>query len=479
MSDMNEMGDMGDMGDMSQQVEPPQPPPGLGAMPGALTAREARALAEEAYIFGYPLVLMDVSREVMTATPHPSEQGAPVNQFAHMRAFPDPSFTDVISPDVDTLHSSAWLDVSREPVVLSLPDMGDRYYMVPMLDGWTDVFTSPGTRTTGSSAANYVITWREWRGTLPAGMRMVTAPTAMVWIIGRIRTSGKTSGANDYPAVRTLQDRFRLTPLSKWGKPYTPSQNVPVAANVNRWDAPVDQVARMDAMTFFSRLNTLLVTNPPKATDAPVMELIARIGVEPGVGVDHARLDEAIASAVNAGMEAARAKIAESARTMGDTPVNGWLIMTGLGRYGTDYLKRAVVALIGLGANLPEDAIYPHATMDSDGQPLTGQRRYTLHFDAGKLPPVNGFWSLTMYNERQFLVENPINRYSIGDRDPLRYNADGSLDLYIQHDSPGGEREANWLPAPEGAFNIIMRLYWPQPAVLEGEWAPPPIQRVE
>ncbi len=465
---------MSDMSDMSQRVELPQPPPPVAPL-AALPIAEARDLAEEAYIFGYPLVLMDVTREVMTAAPRAGEQRAPVNQFAHMRTFPDPSFTDVVSPNADTLYSSAWLDVSREPIVLSLPDMSDRYYMVQMLDGWTNVFAAPGTRTTGASAANYAITWSGWRGRLPAGMRMVATPTAMVWLIGRVRTSG----AGDYAAVRTLQDRFRLTPLSAWGTPYTPPRDIPVAANVNRWEPPVDQVARMDAMTFFSRLNTLLVTNPPATTDAPVMERLARIGIAPGVSMDHARLDEVVADAMSEGMEAARAKIAAPERAaLGATQVNGWVIPLGLGRYGTDYLKRAVMAQIGLGANLPEDAVYPRATTDSDSQQLTGQRSYTIHFDAGELPPVNGFWSLTMYNERQFFVENPLNRYAIGERDPLRYNEDSSLDLYIQRDAPGEERMANWLPAPEGDFSVMLRLYWPKPAVLEGEWAPPPIQRV-
>ncbi len=465
---------MSEMSEMGQQAEPPQPPPELQAPLAALTAVEARALAEEAFIFGYPLVLMDVTREVMTATPRPDEQRAPINQFAHLRAFPAPSFTAVVSPNADTLYSSAWLDVSREPVVLSLPDMDGRYYMVPMLDGWTDVFAAPGTRTTGAGSGNYAITWLGWRGTLPAGMRMVAASTAMVWLIGRI----KTSGASDYAAVRMLQDRFRLTPLSAWGTPYTPPDHVPVAANVNRWDAPVDQVAQMDAMTFFSRLNALLVNNPPRTADEPLMERIARIGVAPGVGVDHARLDEIIANSLSEGMGAARARIAASERALGEMVANGWLMPSGLGRYGTNYLKRAMVAQLGLGANLPEDALYPHATTDGDGQPLTGQRRYTLHFNPRETPPVNGFWSLTMYNERQFFVENPIGRYAIGDRDTLRYNTDGSLTLSIQHDSPGAEREANWLPAPEGLFNLMLRLYWPKPAVLEGEWAPPPIERV-
>jgi hypothetical protein len=466
---------MSDMNDMSQQVEPPQPPPpGLRAPFAALNVAEARELAEEAFIFGYPLVLMDVTREVMTATERPEELGAPVNQFAHMRAFPDPSFTAVVSPNADTLYSSAWLDVSREPVVLSLPDMNGRYYMVQIVDGWTNVIAAPGTRTTGAGAGNYTITWPGWRGTLPAGMRMVAAPTAMVWLIGRV----KTNGASDYAAVRTMQDRFRLTPLSAWGTPYTPPDHVPVAANVNRWEPPVDQVARMDAMTFFSRLNALLVTNPPATGDMAMMERIGRVGIAPGVGVDHARLDEVIAGAMSEGMETARAKIATVERAGGDILVNGWAIPSGLGRYGTSYLKRAAVALVGLGANLPEDTVYPRATMDRDNEPLTGQRRYTIFFDRGEAPPVNGFWSLTMYNERQVFVENSINRYAIGDRDSLRYNEDGSLMLYIQHDSPGAERESNWLPAPEGLFNLMLRLYWPKPAILDGEWAPPPIHRV-
>ncbi|MEN6496618.1 MAG: DUF1254 domain-containing protein [Thermoguttaceae bacterium] len=443
----------------------------------ALLSVENRASAKEtseedpgveAYVYGFPLVLMEVSKRVMTHVPSPTPSKAPINQFAHMQAFPTPDFKDVVSPNADTLYSSAWLDLSREPIVLHVPDTQGRYYLMPMLDGWTNVFASPGKRTTGTKAGDFAIVGPGWQGTLPAGVREIKAPTTMVWLLGRTQTNG----ASDFAAVHAIQRQYTLTPLSAFGNRYSPLPAVPVDPNVDDKTPPVEQVAKMDAATFFGMLADLMVANPPAAADAPMLAKLKQIGVVPGQKPDPVQM-----KSLDAAVKVAQAKMAEAARNPGPLE-NGWVVRRDLGDYGTDYGKRAVVALIGLGANLSADAIYPYTEVDDEGRPLNGSRRYVIHFAKGQTPPVEAFWSVTMYDSHHFFVANPINRYAIGDRDALRFNPDGSLDLFLQHQSPGKEKESNWLPAPAGNFNLIMRMYWPKPEVLNGTYKIPAVEPV-
>jgi hypothetical protein len=438
-----------------------------------VTADEAEKIAVDAYIYGYPLVLMNVTKKVTTNVPKAEGGNAPVNQFCHLRAFPDYTFTDVVSPNADTLYSFAWLDLESEPIVLSVPDVGKRYYLMPLLDAWTNVFASPGTRITGNRKGDFAVVGLGWKGKLPVGIQEIKSPTNMVWLIGRTQTDGK----QDYANVHAIQDQYLLTPLSAWGKLYTPPANMPVEAEIDMKTPPVDQVAGMDAATFFTRLNALMKDNPPAAADKNALKRFAAIGVEPGEPFDLKSQDQAVAKSLEQAVRAAQAKIVAEAGKSHGKIVNGWQVMKNTGSYGTDYLWRAVVALIGLGANLPEDAIYPHATADAAGQPLTGAHRYVVRFPKGQLPPVGAFWSLTVYNARQAFVQNPLNRYAIGDRDKLMFNEDGSLTLYIQHDSPGKENESNWLPAPADSFNVLMRLYRPRKEALDGTWKMPPIEQ--
>jgi hypothetical protein len=440
-----------------------------------VSADEASEIAVEAYVFGYPLVLMDVTHQVMTAVPSAGAHKAPVNQFIHIREFPDYTMTDVVSPNADTLYSTAWLDLTNEPIILSVPDVGKRYYLMEMLDAWTNVFASPGTRTTGNGRGDFAIVGPQWKGKAPADVKEIKSPTNMVWVIGRTQTNGK----EDYAAVRAIQDQYKLTLLGAWGKDYKPPDNAPVAPGIDVKTPPVEQVAKMDAATFFARLNTLMKDNPPAAADASALNSLTAIGVAPGTPFDLKSLDPAVAKSVEGSVKAAQAKVAAEARKPHGKKVNGWDVMTNLGRYGTDYLFRSVVALVGLGANLPEDAIYPRATEDTDGQPLNGANCYLVHFPQAQLPPVNAFWSLTMYNSKQFFVQNPINRYAIGDRDKLKFNDDGSLTISIQHESPGKDKESNWLPAPADSFNMFMRLYWPKKEIVDGVWKMPGVERVK
>ncbi len=439
-----------------------------------LAEDETATLAAEAYVYGFPLVLMDVSRQAMTAVPKPITTAAPINQFNVSEEFPDATFTTVVSPNADTLYSFAWLDLAKEPLVLSLPDTGDRYYLMQMLDAWTDVFASPGTRTTGNQKGDYAIVGPNFGGKLPDGLKEIKAPTSLVWVIGRTQTNGKA----DYAAVRALKAQYKLTPLSAWGTDYMAPSEVPVDPKVDVQTSPVETVMRMDAAAFFGRLAALLQNNPPTEADKPMVEKLARIGIAPGRPFDPPKLDTALARALQQGAVAGREMIfAETKKPQGKV-ANGWDVMGNLGRYGTNYLFRSVVALVGLGANLPEDAIYPRATADADGNRLTGANRYVIQFPKGQLPPVRAFWSITMYNSKQFFVDNPIDRYAIGDRDKLNFNDDGSLTLYIQNQSPGKDKESNWLPAPKDAFNLFMRLYWPKEEIIDGTWKPPAVKKV-
>jgi hypothetical protein len=460
-----------------------------GATLGALDARatddkasaqlsedQAAQVAEDAYVFGYPLVLMDVTEIVSTAVPKPEGSKAPLDQFANLRAFPDATYTDIVSPNADTLYSLAWLDLEKEPIVLSVPELGKRFYLMQMVDAWTNVFASPGTRSTGGGKGNFAIVGPSWTGALPKEVKELRSPTNMVWIIGRTQTNGKS----DYPAVRAIQDQYKLTPLSAWGKNYTPPSNVPVVKGVDSKTPSADQVAKMDAATFFSRLNTLMQGNPPAAADADAMKRFAAIGVAPGKPFDAMKLDPAVAKGAERGARAARGKIDAEAKKLMGKGVKGWSVMTDkVGRWGTDYLFRSAIARIGLGTNLPEDAVYPITRVDAAGNALTGANRYVIRFAKGQLPPVGAFWSVTMYNSKQAFVDNPINRYVIGDRDKLKLGADGSLTLYVQRESPGKDKESNWLPASMDEFNLVMRLYWPKKEILDGTWKPPAVERVK
>lgn len=429
-------------------------------------AEDLTELSREAYIYGYPLVMMDATEKVAAAN-------TPINQFFNFRQFPTPAFKEVVSPNADTLYSSAWLDLTKEPIVLSIPEIKDRYYVFPLLDTWTNVFYSISPRTTQNSQGAYAIVGPQWKGTLPTAVKQINSPTNTVWIIGRI----KTNGEKDYAAVNQLQDQLSLTPLSAWGKIQKPvsAQNT----HLNLAISPVAQVNQMDAKAFYTRFAQLLKNNPPLPDDKEILLKLAKIHIVPGQDYDPKLFSEQQMHELNEGINQAKASLkAEWKHPTFAKKINGWSILQGhIGTYGKNYLLRAAVALAGLGANLPEDAIYPKTDVDSEGVPLNGSNQYLIHFDKGQLPPTHAFWSITMYNDQQFFVENPLHRYNISSSDPLHYNQDGSLDIYIQHTPP--KVESNWLPAPEGGFNLIMRIYQPKEAALNGTWSPPPVKQVE
>jgi len=439
-----------------------------------LTPDEVTSIATDAYVFGYSLVTMDMTRRVMTNVAQPEGTRAPMGQFVNMRTYPDASFRDVTAPNANTLYSSAWVDVSAEPVVFSLPEMGDRYYLMPMLDGWTTVFQVPGSRTTGGGAQTYLITGPGWSGTVPAGMTEYKSPTGMVWILGRTFAQTTTT---DLDAVHALQDQFSLVPLSSYGKPYTPPAGV-VDPSVDMTTAVRDQVNALSATEYFSRLAALMQHNPPTTADSAIVAEMARLGIVAGQPFDPSRLDSASAAALNAVPKTAFEKIMALSAQI--PKVNGWSYSTQTGVYGIQYLQRALVTAIGLGANRPQDAIYPYTETDAAGAPLDGSKKYVLHFAKGETPPVEGFWSLTMYDAGYFFVPNKLNRYQISPKQsPVTLNADGSLDIYIQNTPPAANRMQNWLPAPTGRFILMLRFYWPGDAIVNGNWKPPAVAVAE
>ncbi len=438
-----------------------------------MTPEDARAIAVEAYLYFYPLVSMDLTRRQMTNIEAGRAPGmGPLNAFHHMSAFPPADMKTVVRPNFDTLSSSAWLDLTREPVVVSAPDTGGRYYLLPMLDMWTDVFDSPGWRTTGTQAANFLLTPPGWTGTVPAGLRRIGAPTAYVWIVGRT----KTDGPPDYDAVQKIQAGYQVTPLSAWGNAAV-KPTVVVDPTVDMKTPPKVQVDTMPAERYFTYAAELLKVNPPHPTDAPILARMRRIGIEPGRSLAWATLDPAVRKGLLGAPQSALRLMKSKAATLARV-ANGWSMNTDtMGVYGNYYLKRAIIAQFGLGANLPEDAVYPQNLVDEAGQPLDGSHRYAMHFEKAQLPPVDACWSVTLYDADGFQVGNVLDRFAVSSWMPFAYNDDGSLDLYFQNESPGKEWEANWLPAPRGPFNLTMRLYAPRADVLTGRWNPPPVLR--
>ena len=441
----------------------------------SITEQEAHAIGVNAYLYLYPLITMDVTRKQSTNIEPGKEVGkGPMNTFTNVAEYPPANYKTVVRVNFDTLYSIAWLDLTKEPMIVSAPDTNGHYYLLPMLDMWTDVFASPGWRTTGTQAGNFLVTPPGWTGNVPVGMTRISAPTPMVWIIGRT----KTDGPQDYDAVHKIQAGYRATPLSEWGKTAKPAE-VKIDPTIDMKTPPKVQVDAMAAERFFGYAAELLKVNPPHITDQPIVAQMRKIGIELGKSFDMTKLDPAVRNALAGAPEEAQKLMAWKVPTLARV-ANGWSMNTDtMGVYGNYYLKRAIVAQVGLGANLPEDAIYPINLGDETGKPLDGANKYTLHFDKNDMPPVSAFWSVTLYDSEGFQVANPLNRFAISSWMPFKYDADGSLDLYFQNESPGNDKEANWLPAPKGAFNLTMRLYAPKSEALTGRWNPPPVVKVE
>jgi len=447
-----------------------------------LTEEEAHAIGIDAYVYLYSLVTMDVTRAQFTNTDKGFGRG-PMNAFHNVPEYPPASDRSVVRTNYDTLYSIAYLDLTKEPVVVSAPNTASRYYLLPMLDMWTDVFASPGWRTTGTLASNFLVTPPGWRPDLrdrfidefrlPKDIQRIDAPTPYVWVIGRT----KTDGPADYDAVHKIQAGYKITPLSQWGSEPSPVV-LKVDPSIDMVTPPREQVDTMPVGRFFAYAAKLMGQQPPHITDQPILAEMKRLGIEPGKPFDIATVDPIIARALDTVPEDGKKLMDWKMPTLARV-ANGWSMNTDtMGVYGNYYLKRAIVTRLGLGANLPEDAIYPLNLADESGKPLDGSNKYTIHFDKATTPPVYAFWSITMYDPAGFAYANPLDRQAVSSWMPFHYNADGSLDLYFQNESPGKAKEANWLPSPKGGFNVTMRLYAPKGEALTGRWNPPPIAKL-
>jgi hypothetical protein len=446
--------------------------------PSLLTGEDAHDIAVEAWLYAYPLVMMELTRRKMTnvAAPLPDYR-APVNRFSHRAAFPDASSTEPLWPDDDTLASHLWFDVAREPLFLHIPDSQGRYYVLQMLDMWNDVFATFGARTTGTADQLIVLAPPEgWLGHLPRGARLVRSPTAHGLILCRTQTNGVA----DYARVHQFQLAFRAGPLSTLNRVRAVAR-APIDPGWNTSKAPADEIAAMDVRGYFTLFGELCKLNPPHANDYPVLDRLERLGIRPGRSFAASLLPgSAGLKALEEAAPAARQRMLEREAEPVQL-VDGWSAGRGpLGSYGTDYLDRAIAVRIEPGSSRREDRVCLRTNIDQDGKPFDSAKRYRLRFESRRLPPVHAFWSLALHDDRALFAHNPINRYALGDRDRLAFGDDGSLDLFVQRESPGADNESNWLPSPaQGSFSLSLNLAWPKQEILDGAWHPPSVVRID
>jgi len=439
---------------------------------GTPTPKEAEQIAQAGYTFGFPLVAMKSTMDQVTKVPKAEAHAAPVNQFNTPSKPLTPAFTAIPGVPVDMLFSSAWLDLSKEPLVFTMPDTGGIYNQMTILSGWSNVLEAPGARTTGTGQQDYLIAGPGWDGETPEGVKLIKSPTNIVWIEG----SNQYDGPKSLEAVNKVQAGYKLTPLSSWGESFAPPSNVPVNKNVDTSSTPQSQIQKMPAQEFFSKFAKLMDTNPPSAADAPVMKQLARIGVVPGKEFDWNSMGGETQRKVTRGVKKGNAQVLKlGLRIPGSTKANGWTVNLekGWGDYGTDYTLRAAAAFSALGAVLPQDDVYFIHGGDAK------RNNYTIKFPAGQEPPANAAWGIDMYNSKLHLVKNSANRYAIGPHlAPVSRESDGSFTVFVQNKKPSSKKDQqNWLPAPDGAFVVVMHVYWPKEPVLNGDWSPPALNK--
>ncbi len=419
---------------------------------------------EDAYVYAFPLVLMDATRIFATNTEKVITGKAPVNQLMHGAALADAQFRSVVTPNVDTIYSQVWYDLSEEPMVYELPET-DRFCKVQVLDGWTN------TAAVLDKAGAYAITLSTWEGELPDGVTRIDVPTSMAWSITRTVLSGE----EDLPNVRAIQEKMKLMPLSNYisGDTYEPPKGS--YSEENNY-VPVDKVLSMDPVTFFNKANELMVKNSPAAADGEMLERIAAVNVGPGVEFDTSVLTGDVAENWKTMLTEIRPKLVKEGQKFSKKLGQWNYFGEPIGDFHTEYAYRALVALAGLGANTVEVALYPKTEQDADGNALTGEKSYLLHFESCPQVLEGGFWSVTAYGDNDFLIDNPIDRYCINDRSGLKANDDGSIDVILSKDAP--EDTTNWLPTGDGGFHLYMRIYTPDMNTLE-TWTAPVITEID
>ena len=429
----------------------------------ALPAGDVWETIEEAYIYAFPLVLMDATMTSATNTEEPVPGKAPVNQFMHGVALANAQFKNVVSPNVDTIYSQVWYDLSEEPMVYVLPET-DRFCKVQVLDAWTN------TVAVLDRAGAYAITRANWSGDLPEDVVRIDVPTAMAWSITRTVLSGEA----DLPNVYAIQAGMKLLPLSAYlsGEAYQPPKGSYQEENNY---VPVNKVLSLDPVTFFSKANALMESNPPSAADAELLEKLAAVGVGPGMKFDAAVLTGDVQTSWQEMLQGLRPKLAAEGMKHSNKLGQWSYFGAPIGDFGTEYAYRALVAIAGLGANTVEIALYPKTDKDADGNPLTGEKSYLLHFESDPQVLDGGFWSITAYGDDDFLIDNPIDRYCINDRSGLKRNDDGSVDVILSKDAPADT--TNWLPVADGGFHLFMRIYTPDMEALK-TWTAPTITAI-
>ena len=418
---------------------------------------------EDAYVYAFPLVLMDATETSATNTEEAVSEKAPVNQFIHSVALADAQFRTVVTPNVDTIYSQVWYDLSEEPMVYELPET-DRFCKVQVLDGWTN------TAAVLDKAGAYAITLSTWEGELPEGVTRIDVPTSMAWSITRIVLSGE----EDLPNVYAIQEKMKLMPLSDYisGDIYEPPKGSYSEENDY---IPVDKVLSMDPVTFFNKANELMVKNSPAAADKEMLEKIAVVNIGPGMEFDISVLTGDVAENWKTMLTEIQLKLIKEGQKFSKKLGQWDYFGEPIGDFNTEYAYRALVALAGLGANTVEVALYPKLEQDADGNTLTGKKSYLLHFESYPQVLDGGFWSVTAYGDDDFLIDNPIDRYCINDRSDLKANDDGSVDIILSEDAP--EDTTNWLPVGDGGFHLYMRIYTPDMDALE-TWTAPTITEI-
>lgn len=429
--------------------------------------------AEAIYDYAYPLVIMKISQDLMLTVP--IRPRTTPNHFIHFKRLAQPEQRAVVLGNRNTLYSVGWLDLSKGPVVFEIPDMGDRYYVMPLLDAWTNTFESLGSRTTGQGPQKYLIANASFDGAVPDGYQLITSPTNMVWITGRIQADS----AEDAKGAAALQDQYILMTLQEQQSGEDPFADFEPQYTFGKVRLPVPYSLKMDAAEFYDTFFAMLEANPQPAADPDMAALMREAEIDTGVPQAFSDLSPAIQERLTEGLKAKQAAYTKAFYD-GAQQTDPWIfnIDAEMGDWGTDFTRRAYWAMWGLGTNISQDAVYGVTQLDDLLRPLNGARTYRVHFEADTLPPTNAFWSVTNYDAEGYLERNALDRYSLGSNHDLIYNVDGSLDIYLSHTKPDGE-VVNWVPTPEDDFKTLLRIYWPEPSVLAGEWSLPPVQMVD
>ena len=431
----------------------------------------------QAYLYGYPILTMDYTHITSTNVEANNGMGkAPMNQWAGMFKFPKAGFTAVVRPNVDTYYSVVFADLSKGGLYLEIPAT-QRYYLIPILNAFGDVVESLGSRTTGQGVQRIAFIGPDFEGEIPDGLKVIQSNTSLNWVLGRVAVKNDEDGIEE---VSNFQAKLEARPLDQIDNPAYTSPKGKVDPDLRF--VPMDKVDNMDIETYFNEMMALMVSNPARTEDAALMAQLKEVGIEPGGKFDLSLFTEEQQAAIKKIPQMIQNEFAKTtAEPQKELMQNGWMVNTsGLGDYGVDYALRAYITKIGYGANKAEDAIYPNSAVDADGNAYNGSNKYVMHFDADKLPPVDGFWSLTMYDKKGFLVDNSIDRYNLGSQKAMNYNPDGSLDIFIQATPPEG-KEMNWLPSPPAGeeFELTFRMYWPREEVLSRSWQMPGVQKVD